>query len=199
MVKKVIQEDGDEIQDETGRSTLRDSSFIPNLYGSQPCESTFRQFRSFTSTYSTVVNCNMLEAIHRVKKIQLQNDIIVKSKEEIKFPRFQKKLTRTSNRSSDQEYHRFEGLNRSTIISEIEKARQSVISDLMSVDMDTSKLNFRCQIKPVFEEEITEVDNDLDSDMDSDFEEMAFANETDSDHEIEADVDLQDDLNLLSG
>lgn len=144
----------------------------------------------------------MLEVVHRVKKIQLQNDIIVNSKDEIKFPRFQKKLTRTSNRSLDQEYHRFESLNRSTIISEIEKAKQSVISDLMNLKIDTSKLNFHCQVTPVFEEEITEVDNDLDSELDSDFEEMAFANEqlySDSDHELEPDEDLQDDLNLLSG
>lgn len=202
LVKKVLQEDADEILDETGRNILRDSSFIPNLYSSQPCESTFRQLRSMTSTYSTVVNYNMFEVVHRVKKIQLQNDIIVNSKDEIKFPRFQKKLIRTSNRSSDQEYHRFEGLNRCTIIAEIEKAKLSVISDLTSLKIDTSKLDFHCQVKPVFEEEITEVDNDLDSEFDSDFEEMAFADEPlypDSDHEIEHDEDLQDDLNFLSG
>lgn len=44
--------------------------FRPFLFESQPCESTFRQFRSFTSTYSTVINCSLKESISRVSKIQ---------------------------------------------------------------------------------------------------------------------------------
>lgn len=43
--------------------------------GSQPCETTFRQVRSFTSTNSTVVNCSLLEIIQRLSKIELQNNI----------------------------------------------------------------------------------------------------------------------------
>lgn len=53
--------------------------FIPNLYGSQPCEQIFRQVRSFTSTYSTVANCSVKEIIGRINKIQLQNDISLNS------------------------------------------------------------------------------------------------------------------------
>lgn len=198
LVKKVLVNENDEID----RNTLADKSFIPNLYGSQPCESTFRQVRSFSSTFSTVVNCNMLDIIHRVKKIQLQNDIIVNSKNEIKFPRFEKKLTNTANRSSNQECHRFESLNSVTIISLIEKARQAVISELKNLGIDTSKLNFHCQVKPVFEEDISENDSNsnLDSELDSDSEDMEFRQETvDSDQEVELDEDIQEDINLLSG
>lgn len=50
--------------------------FLPHLYSSQACESTFRQFRSLTSTYSTVVNCSVKEILSRVSKIQLQNKIV---------------------------------------------------------------------------------------------------------------------------
>lgn len=50
--------------------------FQPNLYSSQPCESTFRRLRSFTSTFSTVANCSVKEAVSRVSKIQLQSEIV---------------------------------------------------------------------------------------------------------------------------
>lgn len=49
--------------------------FSTEKVGSQPCESIFRQFRSFTPTYSTMVNCSLLEMIQRISKIELQNDI----------------------------------------------------------------------------------------------------------------------------
>ncbi len=68
--------------------------FCPNFFDSQVCESTFRQLRSFTSTYCTVVNFNMLEIINRVRKIQLQNEIVRACNERIKFPRFEKKAGR---------------------------------------------------------------------------------------------------------
>lgn len=58
---------------------------------SQPCENTFRSLRSITSTLSTVVNCTVLEALHRMRRIQLISEIGVYPfevhKEEIKIPR----------------------------------------------------------------------------------------------------------------
>lgn len=47
--------------------------FCTFLFESQSCENTFRQFRSFTTTYSTVINCSLKESISRVSKIHLQN------------------------------------------------------------------------------------------------------------------------------
>lgn len=49
--------------------------FLPWLMSSQPCEKTFRAIRSLTSTYSTVVNFNMLEILQRLNRIQLINEI----------------------------------------------------------------------------------------------------------------------------
>lgn len=60
-------------------------SFITHMFESQPCENFFRQVRSFTSTYSTVVNCSVKELLGRIKKIHLQNDIAQKSV--FNFPR----------------------------------------------------------------------------------------------------------------
>lgn len=54
----------------------RPDLFLPHLFESQPCESIFRQIRSFTTTYSTVTNSTVKEAMSRISKIQLQNDVI---------------------------------------------------------------------------------------------------------------------------
>lgn len=54
-------------------------TFLPWQYGSQQCESFFRNLRSTSITCSTVVNCSLLDAIHRIQRIHLQADISVKN------------------------------------------------------------------------------------------------------------------------
>lgn len=61
--------------------------FKPDLFSSQQCESLFRMVRSFTSTYSTVVNCSVKEILERINKIQLQGDIATHNAENFAFPR----------------------------------------------------------------------------------------------------------------
>lgn len=69
------------------KKTKRESLFLPHLMSSQPCESTFRQFRSLTSTYSTVTNCTVKEALSRISKIQIQNDIIQSTSTNFTYPK----------------------------------------------------------------------------------------------------------------
>lgn len=64
--------------------------FLPHLFDSQTCESTFRQFRSMTSAFSTITNCTVKEAISRVSKIQLQNEIMHKTSSNFVYPRMNK-------------------------------------------------------------------------------------------------------------
>lgn len=64
-----------------------DHCFCPELLGSQPCESTFRQVRSLSSTYSTVTNLTLLEIMKRMTKIEFQNDIMFNKLPEYSFPR----------------------------------------------------------------------------------------------------------------
>lgn len=78
-------------------SCSRKEYFFSNLFDSQVCEAMFRQLRSFTSTYCTVVNFDMLEIINRIRKIQLQNEIIISCNDRINFPRFEKKAAITSS------------------------------------------------------------------------------------------------------
>lgn len=74
----------------------RDASdlFIVGLFNSQCCESTFRQLRSISTTFSTVVNCSVLDFMNRIKKIQLQADIVYNDKNELEFPRIAQKSTK---------------------------------------------------------------------------------------------------------
>lgn len=48
---------------------------LADMFGSQPCESIFRQIRSLSSTYSTVTNSSLLEIIQKMAKIELLNVI----------------------------------------------------------------------------------------------------------------------------
>lgn len=97
--------------------------FIPILMSSQPCEEFFRKIRSFTTTYSTQVNFSMLEIMHRIKKIQLQGDIILNNKENIKFPRLDPKLKSVSLSELPEN---------DKIFYEIEMARKDAIATLNS-------------------------------------------------------------------
>lgn len=66
--------------------------FLPYLFESQPCEAIFRQFRSMSSTYSTVTNCTVKEANSRISKIQLQNEIMHVTSSDFVYPRLVKKI-----------------------------------------------------------------------------------------------------------
>lgn len=72
------------------KKTNREELFLPHLISSQPCESTFCQFRSLTSTYSTVTNCTVKEALSRISKIQLQNEIIHLTSPSFTYPKLAK-------------------------------------------------------------------------------------------------------------
>lgn len=52
-----------------------DEMFLLWLFGSQACEAIFRRLRSMSTTYSTIVYCTLLETVHRIKRIQFQEDV----------------------------------------------------------------------------------------------------------------------------
>lgn len=79
------------------KESKKEELFLPHLISSQPCESTFRQLRSFTSTYSTVTNCTVKEALSRISKIQLQNEIMHLTSPNFIYP----KLAKQNKESKD--------------------------------------------------------------------------------------------------
>lgn len=50
--------------------------FHPNLFDSQPCERTFRQLRSMGTMNYTKINFGVMELLHMVERVELQNDIV---------------------------------------------------------------------------------------------------------------------------
>lgn len=69
------------------RDQKLDHLFHPEMFGSQQCESIFRQIRSMSSTYSTVTNSSLLEIIQKLSKIELQNEISHIKLKGFNFPR----------------------------------------------------------------------------------------------------------------
>lgn len=57
------------------RDNNQSNLFLIGLFNSQTCEETFRQFRSLTPANWTKINFSLLELLHMVSRIELQNDI----------------------------------------------------------------------------------------------------------------------------
>lgn len=57
------------------RNANQEHLFLLGLFNSQPCESTFRQFRSMTTANWTKINFSLLELLHMISRIELQNQI----------------------------------------------------------------------------------------------------------------------------
>lgn len=164
-------------------------SFMPYQQGSQPCEATFRQVRSMSSTFSTVVNCSMIDIIYRIRKIQLQFDIVHICKGTYKFPRLESKEKQKASASTLQLLP-----SEQDIIALIEKAKSDVVKDMSNLDIDISKLDFKCQVQPTkFQHEFHYEDIDA---ADSDDE-----NEGDESHNDNTDFgdEFGDDLHVISG
>lgn len=117
--------------------------FQPQLFDSQPCESTFRQIRSFTSTYSTVANCTVKEILGRLSKIQLQNDISSDTNSQFIYPRLAR---------NKQKYNTNSLPDMREIFDEIELCKKQALRDGRQLGLidskNASKYNFDCEIAP---------------------------------------------------
>lgn len=127
---------------ETGKPEL----FLPHLFDSQTCESTFRQFLSMSSTFSTVTNCTVKEAVSRDSKIQLQNQIIHKTSSLFVYPRLKKQA-----KSEPTTIHSLPSPHE--IYNEIVLCKKVAIVTATKLGLITERRNSRpkkieCKIKP---------------------------------------------------
>lgn len=119
--------------------------FRPEFFESQPCEQMFRQIRSFTSTYSTVVNCSIKEIVERINKIQLQSDIAF-SLDDFEFPRV-KTLEQDAQKHTTHPLPSKEDIRR-----EIEKCRSKAIKFAIEIGLRDSKNSHKpvhCGVKEI--------------------------------------------------
>lgn len=123
----------------------RPDLFLPHMFESQPCESMFRQLRSFTSTFSTVTNCTVKEAISRISKIQLQNDIIHGTSPYFVYPRLGSKPTSNTDQKKTIVLP-----SRAEIITEIQKCQRDAIAKAKLLGLIPNKRNteFSCKVPP---------------------------------------------------
>lgn len=118
--------------------------FKTNLFASQPCESLFRQTRSFTTTYSTVVNFSVKEMLERINRIHLQYDIANQYSGMFVFPRL------SMQRSSEVN---FELPSETEISNRIEASKKNAIKHATELGLIHNKrkkaLKLKCPIKPM--------------------------------------------------
>lgn len=131
--------------------------FMTQLFESQPCENFFRQIRSFTSTYSTVVNCSVKEVLGRIKKLQLQNDISNRS--DFEFPR----AKIATNVKSSESF--LELPTQVEIIAKVEickrKATQFAIKMGLTCKSKAKLLDFECPVPQIQPKEMTQDKNKI--------------------------------------
>lgn len=147
--------------------------FHPEMFGSQQCESIFRQIRSMSSTYSTVTNSSLLEIIQKVSKIELQNEISHIKLKKFNFPRIglpSSSYYPTIDRNGCERYnYTFQLPSDSEIIDEIELAKIEATEYAKSVGIQThTSESFICKFPlPKQRSEIPTqtIENETESDL----------------------------------
>lgn len=166
---------------------------LPLILSSQPCESTFRQLRSMTSTFSTVVIMPLYDMLYRIKRIQLQSDIVTACSGLLKFPRIENRIPRFATPTNLP--------SNSVIIDIINKVRKEVVADMTGFGINMAKIDFKCQVQSAFEDEDEVEDDEEDSDNEFEVDEdigKSFNGGNDADNGDDVPDDLLHNENTLS-
>ena len=100
------------------------------LFNSQACEAFFRSMRSFTSTFSTVVNFDLYELLQRIRRIQLKCELMYDlNARGIMFPRESQKAKSRAKSS----FHDIP--SDSSITASVKKARDAAVAWVESLGM----------------------------------------------------------------
>lgn len=122
--------------------------FIPPLFNSQPCEEFYRQIRTFCPTYSMVATCSVKEAVNRVSKIHLLNEINNDTSSGFIYPKSMRSLNiifKSSNFNLPSKNEIFQ-----TILKSQSKAFESAVKiGLIDKKRNSDQLSFVCPILPI--------------------------------------------------
>lgn len=123
--------------------------FFPHLMDSQPCESFFREFRSFTTVGSSVSTTTILGMIHRCERIALMNEI---SRSKLKNFTFvtDSKRNREIYYNTNRDGYRTNTLPCiAEIISGIEGVKEKAITDCVKLGVILDgPFDFKSHVKP---------------------------------------------------
>ena len=122
--------------------------FLPWQFSSQACEGFSRNLRSMSWTFSTIVNCSVLEAINKLKKIQILSDIYAyyhfsKQNEITNFPRtrFLNALNEKHTESFDEIIKFNKPLSSFTFQKVLFKAIDNAFNEAKRLGMDVGTVN----------------------------------------------------------
>lgn len=155
------------------RDENKKEQFLPVLFSSQTCESTFRTMRSLTTANWTKVNFSLFELFHSIGRIELLTDIMHNKLKNtgIIFPRIRDKNSKVAV---------FELPSNEMIRSTINKAKEDAIADAKAFEMELKDdSTIPCKIK--VKKNATKIDD--------------LIKEFDLDDECNQQEELSDDLN----
>ncbi|XP_055308257.1 uncharacterized protein LOC129572338 [Sitodiplosis mosellana] len=148
--------------------------FLTTMFDSQACERAFRQLRSMGTPNFTKINFTLLELLHMVRRIEVQNEIVYSklSGLDIKLPKLEKKhqTTKIYNLPNEEEIEEC-----------LKRAKRFAINDADRFEM---------QINP---DEIDECEINILSGLRGD-EETSDSYNSDDENESEIDIDDADDF-----
>lgn len=121
------------------RSLNLGDMFVPHLFSSQPCEQTFRQLRSMGTTNFTKINFSLLEVMHMIGRVEIQNNIIYSklANMQISFPQ---------NKINSSATAKFQLPSDIEIQEELLKAKNNAIKDAINFGMECSDSSIRCNL-----------------------------------------------------
>lgn len=120
--------------------------FVPWLFNSQDCEKFYAKLRSFCPTYSMVATCSVKEAICRVSKIHLLNEISNDAESGFVYPKSDHAIKNSTK------YSQFDLPSDDDIFNEILKSKSAAVELAIKLGLLTRKSKStefcRCQIAP---------------------------------------------------
>lgn len=119
--------------------------FFPPLFGSQPCEHTFRLIRSMSSTYSTIVNFSMKGFIDKAQHVQYGHQLMTVNLSEYDFPDLNAKIERSLKASEILK----DLPSENQIIEAVESAKARAIRDAAALGLKTSSYDGMCHINVI--------------------------------------------------
>lgn len=170
--------------------------FQPNLFSSQPCESTFRQMRALGTPNFTKINFSLYELLHSISRVELMYAIKNSNQAKIIF-------REKGNRSKV-----FELPNNIEIIKTIKMAKIKALEDAKKIGM-----NFRladlalCELKNLkeddndtlaSEDEMSNGSSEEDGDSSDDYSEHSSELDTDEDDTKDEEILEEDDNHVVS-
>lgn len=117
--------------------------FLPNLFDSQTCERTFRQFRALGTVNYTKINFSLHELLHMVGRIEVQNEISYfrLANEDVIFPNKRVGKTKIYSLPSDEE------INNAISIAKHEAIQQADTFGMTNTDgIDTFDFKSRVEV-----------------------------------------------------